>query len=417
MNTKSLLFLAAIAASANAYTISPAQAKQLDIIFKDVTANLNSYIALVSDPKSGITLDNLPAGLMDIGANLAGNPNYVPNYSEVDINAVSTFITKLPWFLNKIEPQLEAAGVPMVPVTSSSSFSSASSIHASSPLTSVTSTSSSSSSASSTYTSSTLSSVADVSSSSSFSVSTAYTSSTLSPVVDVSSSSSSFSVSPAYTSSTLSSVTSAFSSSVDSSSVLSSSTGIVISSTSTNSSSVISSSVKPTSSIIASTFENTNASTLATSSIISTNSFPANSSILYPITSAADASVETAFVTATNVYSNTTTITSCPPESSATTEVTKEETSTVTSTVCDEICQSRKAAATLTSTAGSLNNGHSSEVTSTQNNKPSTLAQVVSSQPVSTESSATIQQQSENGAATNFVKIGAGVLAAAALLI
>lgn len=416
MNTKSLLFLAAIAASANAYTISPAQAKQLDIIFKDVTANLNSYIALVSDPKSGITLDNLPAGLMDIGANLAGNPNYVPNYSEVDINAVSTFITKLPWFLNKIEPQLEAAGVPMVPVTSSSSFSSASSIHASSPLTSVTSTSSSSS-ASSTYTSSTLSSVADVSSSSSFSVSTAYTSSTLSPVVDVSSSSSSFSVSPAYTSSTLSSVTSAFSSSVDSSSVLSSSTGIVISSTSTNSSSVISSSVKPTSSIIASTFENTNASTLATSSIISTNSFPANSSILYPITSAANASVETAFVTATNVYSNTTTITSCPPESSATTEVTKEETSTVTSTVCDEICQSRKAAATLTSTAGSLNNGHSSEVTSTQNNKPSTLAQVVSSQPVSTESSATIQQQSENGAATNFVKIGAGVLAAAALLI
>ena len=89
----------------------------------------------------------------------------------------------------------------------------------------------------------------------------------------------------------------------------------------------------------------------------------------------------------------------------------------MTSSICDKHCQSEKAAATLPRTSTSLSNGYSSRTTFNQNNGPSTLVQVVSSQPVSTVSKPTIQQQSENGAATNFVKIGAGILAAAALLI
>lgn len=120
MNTKSVIFLAALVASTNAYTISAAQTKQLDIIFKDVKDNLASYIALVLNPNSGITFSNLPAGLINVGASLVDNPKDTPNYSEVDINAVSTFITKVPWFSNRLEPELEAAGVPMIPVTSSS---------------------------------------------------------------------------------------------------------------------------------------------------------------------------------------------------------------------------------------------------------------------------------------------------------
>lgn len=120
MNTKTAIFLTAIAASANAYTISAVQKEQLNIIFKDVKDHLSSYIDLVLDPDSGITFSNLPAGLIDVGACMATNPKCVPNYSEVDINAVSTFITKVPWFSNRLEPELESAGVPMVPVTSSS---------------------------------------------------------------------------------------------------------------------------------------------------------------------------------------------------------------------------------------------------------------------------------------------------------
>ena len=38
MNTRTAILLAAAAAVANGYTISPDQSKQLDIIFADVTA-------------------------------------------------------------------------------------------------------------------------------------------------------------------------------------------------------------------------------------------------------------------------------------------------------------------------------------------------------------------------------------------
>ncbi|CAL9729368.1 hypothetical protein MOUN0_G05072 [Monosporozyma unispora] len=120
MNSKIAILLSAVAASAQAYNLSSDQVKQLTIILGDVKSNLFSYIGLVMDPNSGITFSNLPAGLVDVGSNMAMNSNYVPNYSEIDINAVSTFITKLPWFSNKIEPELSSAGVPMVKTATAS---------------------------------------------------------------------------------------------------------------------------------------------------------------------------------------------------------------------------------------------------------------------------------------------------------
>ncbi|CAL9729142.1 cold shock-induced protein Tir2p [Monosporozyma unispora] len=114
MNAKSAVILAAAAATASAVTAD--QAKQLDIIFKDVGSNINQYINLVSDASSGITFDNLPSGLMDIGEEVATNPNdtsYTSKYDEVDLAGVSAFITKLSWYSDRLAPQLDAAGVPI----------------------------------------------------------------------------------------------------------------------------------------------------------------------------------------------------------------------------------------------------------------------------------------------------------------
>ena len=331
MKTTNAILLAAVAATANAYTISADQSKQLDIIMKDVMSNLSSYMALISDPSSGITADNLPAGLMDVGAGMATDPNYKPDYSEVDIDAVSTFITKLSWFSTKLEPELEAAGVPMV----------------------------------------------------------------------------------------------------------------------------------KTSTPAAQTTAKPKDSTSVTQDAAQTTAKPEGSNSVTK-DAAQNTGVETKYITSTHRYSNTTTITSCPPESS-TVEITAKRTSEVTETVCDEVCHSKKSAAaaasattvtteqtsTLVQTvcdevchskksaaAAASATTVTTEQTSTlvqtvcdevchskksaaakktsQSVAPSSVAQVTKS---ATSSKPAIQQQTENGAAQFFGSIGAGVLAAAALLI
>lgn len=114
MNTKSAVILAAAAATVSA--VSADQKKQLDIILQDVGANINEYINLVSDPSSGITFDNLPAGLIDIGEEVAVNPSdtsYTSEYDNVDIAGVSLFVTRLSWYSDRLAPKLDAAGVPI----------------------------------------------------------------------------------------------------------------------------------------------------------------------------------------------------------------------------------------------------------------------------------------------------------------
>ena len=127
MYAKSALLLAAAAATASALTA--AQDEQLNIIFADVGAHLSEYISLVSNPSSGITMSNLPAGLIDIGEKVAVDPSdtsYTSEYTEVDMAGVSAFVTKLPWYSSRIAPKLDAAGVPIGGETTTTTSSSSS---------------------------------------------------------------------------------------------------------------------------------------------------------------------------------------------------------------------------------------------------------------------------------------------------
>ncbi|KAG0659170.1 hypothetical protein C6P44_003844 [Monosporozyma unispora] len=309
MKTTNAILLAAVAATANAYTISADQSKQLDIIMKDVMSNLSSYMALISDPSSGITADNLPAGLMDVGAGMATDPNYKPDYSEVDIDAVSTFITKLSWFSTKLEPELEAAGVPMVKTSTPAAQTTAK---------------------------------------------------------------------PKDSTSVTQDAAQTTAKPKDSTSVTQDA---------------------------AQTTAKPKDSTSVTQDAAQTTAKPEGSNSVTK-DAAQNTGVETKYITSTHRYSNTTTITSCPPESS-TVEITAKRTSEVTETVCDEVfqtvcdevCHSKKSAAAKKTS---------------QSVAPSSVAQVTKS---ATSSKPAIQQQTENGAAQFFGSIGAGVLAAAALLI
>ncbi|CAL9729175.1 hypothetical protein MOUN0_G00518 [Monosporozyma unispora] len=140
--------------------------------------------------------------------------------------------------------------------------------------------------------------------------------------------------------------------------------------------------------------------------------------------------VTTKWNTVTSQYSNTTTITSCPPESATTVDITAKHTSEVTDTVCDEVCHSKKSAAAAASIT-TVTSKETSTVTQTicdetcQSKKSlaakkastSTVAQAVKSEVGITSSKPFIDQQTENAAAKAYAGIGAGVLAAAALLI
>lgn len=132
--------------------------------------------------------------------------------------------------------------------------------------------------------------------------------------------------------------------------------------------------------------------------------------------------------TVTNRYVNTTTITSCPPESSTVVSTTVQNTSETTETVCDEVCQSKK----LAESTATVTSSNVSTVTSTicdevcQSKKsaslatsvPSTVSQVTKSEQSAISSKPVIAQQvNENGAAKEFAGVGAYILAAVALLI
>lgn len=350
MNAKSAILMAAVAASANAYTISADQSKQLDIIFKDVMDNLMDYMNLVSDPSSGITADNLPAGLMDLGAAMAVDPSYVPDYSSVDIDAVSTFITKLTWFDSKLEPELEAAGVPMVVAATTAAPTTAA---------------------------------------------PAQTSAAASTPAATTPAATDAATTPAATdAATTPAATDA--------------------------------ATTPAATDAATTpAGETTAAAAQTSAAAPAVSVSAAASAPAPATNGT-AGVETKFLTSTKLYHNTTVITSCPPESSTVVDITAKKTSTVTETVCDEACHSRKAAASAASTVTKKDTStvtatvcdeacHSKKAAaSSAAKKTSTVAQVTNAK---TSSKPVIEQQTENGAIKAAAGMGAGVLAAAALLI
>ncbi|QHS72792.1 GPI-anchored mannoprotein [Saccharomyces paradoxus] len=105
--TKIALF-AAIAALASAQTQD--QINELNVILNDVKSNIQQYISLATDPNSGFSLSNMPAGVLDIGMALASatDDSYTSMYSEVDFAGVSKMLTQVPWYSSRLEPALKS---------------------------------------------------------------------------------------------------------------------------------------------------------------------------------------------------------------------------------------------------------------------------------------------------------------------
>jgi len=130
MYAKTALFLAA-AALAQAQT--SAQIAELTVILNDVKDNLNSYMGLVT--AGTISLADLPAGVLDIGMALASatDDSYTTLYSEVDFDAITPFLTALPWYSSRLEAELAT-------ITGAASSSKASSTSAKASTTAATTT-------------------------------------------------------------------------------------------------------------------------------------------------------------------------------------------------------------------------------------------------------------------------------------
>ena len=97
-----ITLLAALAAIAYAQT--QAQINELNVVLDDVKTNIADYITLSETPNSGFSLDQMPAGIMDIAAQLVANPSddsYTTLYSEVDFSAVEHMLTMVPWYSSR----------------------------------------------------------------------------------------------------------------------------------------------------------------------------------------------------------------------------------------------------------------------------------------------------------------------------
>ncbi|CAB4254069.1 similar to Saccharomyces cerevisiae YER011W TIR1 Cell wall mannoprotein of the Srp1p/Tip1p family of serine-alanine-rich proteins [Maudiozyma barnettii] len=106
MYAKTLLFLAA-AALAQAQTAS--QIAELNVIIADVKNNMGDYTSLATS--GSLSLSDLPAGIMPLAmaVQTATDDSYTTLYSNVDFDAVSTFLTKLPWYSSRLEGAIESA--------------------------------------------------------------------------------------------------------------------------------------------------------------------------------------------------------------------------------------------------------------------------------------------------------------------
>ncbi|SMN19987.1 similar to Saccharomyces cerevisiae YER011W TIR1 Cell wall mannoprotein of the Srp1p/Tip1p family of serine-alanine-rich proteins [Maudiozyma saulgeensis] len=106
MYAKTLLFLAA-AALANAQTA--AQIAELNVIIADVKDNMADYTSLATS--GSLSLSDLPTGIMPLAmaVQTATDDSYTTLYSNVDFDAVATFLTKLPWYSSRLEAAIESA--------------------------------------------------------------------------------------------------------------------------------------------------------------------------------------------------------------------------------------------------------------------------------------------------------------------
>lgn len=106
MYAKTLLF---VAAAALAKAQSAAEIAEINVIINDVKANMGDYTSLATS--GTISLSDLPAGIMPLAmaVQTATDDSYTTLYSNVDMAAVSTFLTKLPWYSSRLEGAIESA--------------------------------------------------------------------------------------------------------------------------------------------------------------------------------------------------------------------------------------------------------------------------------------------------------------------
>ena len=106
MYAKTLLF---VAAAALAKAQSAAEIAEINVIINDVKANMAEYTTLATSGK--LSLSDLPAGIMPLAMAVqsATDDSYTTLYSNVDMAAVSTFLTKLPWYSSRLEGAIESA--------------------------------------------------------------------------------------------------------------------------------------------------------------------------------------------------------------------------------------------------------------------------------------------------------------------
>lgn len=128
MYSKIVFAVAATAVLVNAQTAS--QLAELNAIVDDVKSHLSDYMGLISS--GAISISDLPAGVMPVvlAVQTATDDSYTSLYKDVDVAALGPFLSKLPWYSSRLQPELDAANVGGESVAASSAAAASSSVAA-----------------------------------------------------------------------------------------------------------------------------------------------------------------------------------------------------------------------------------------------------------------------------------------------
>jgi len=108
MYSKTALLLTVTAAAlTNAQTAD--QLAELNVIVDDVKSHMSDYLGLISS--GAVSVSDLPAGVMELAlaVQTATDDSYTSLYKDVDVNKLGPFLTALPWYSSRLEPELGSA--------------------------------------------------------------------------------------------------------------------------------------------------------------------------------------------------------------------------------------------------------------------------------------------------------------------
>ena len=108
MYSKTALLLTVTAAALiNAQTAD--QLAELNVIVDDVKSHMSDYLGLISS--GAVSVSDLPAGVMELAlaVQTATDDSYTSLYKDVDVNKLGPFLTALPWYSSRLEPELGSA--------------------------------------------------------------------------------------------------------------------------------------------------------------------------------------------------------------------------------------------------------------------------------------------------------------------